>query len=144
MKKVFILIGIFILTISCSKDDGPDFLSLPSWLRGHWVSATWDPEVGIPSVEFTFTSSNIVIVNNRVPEWSYNLKEVFSSGDFNIDESVEGTFYKVEISTLDGSSLPIGGGSDWTQWSFEKTLYNGEEVIINYSQGQYGQILRRE
>lgn len=144
MKKIFLMVLLLSLDLSCSKDDDSDFLSLPSWLRGHWVSATWDAEVGIPSVEFTFTSSNIVVVNNRVPDRSYNLKEIFSSGDFNIEESVDGTFYKVEISTLDGSSLPIGGGSHWMQWSFEKTLYNDEEVIINYSQGQSGQILRKE
>jgi len=110
ITKTILIIALFLLTISCSKDDDSDSSSSfnpPSWIIGTWLDKS-EPEWA-QAGGFKFTNDNIINLNADGVE-ILNYKDGYQStieiGLTTINETITSNSYEIKITT-NGLTNPI-------------------------------------
>ncbi len=112
ITKTLLIIGVFLLSISCSNNDDDDELAVssfnpPSWIIGTWLDKT-EPEwaqVG----GYKFTSDNIIDLNAdgvEILNYKEGLQMGIDSGLTTIEEIITSNSYEIRIKT-GGVTNPI-------------------------------------
>ncbi|WP_144439127.1 hypothetical protein [Lutibacter profundi] len=102
ITKTLLIIGVLLLTFSCSKDDDSSLSSFnpPSWIIGTWLDKT-EPEwtqVG----GFKFTNDNIIDLNAEGVEilnYKVGLQSAIDIGITTIEEIITSNSYEIRITT---------------------------------------------
>jgi len=104
ITKTILIIGLFLLTISCAKDDDNDSSSSsfnpPSWIIGTWLDKS-EPEWA-QAGGFKFTNDNIIDLSAdgvEILNYKEGLKESIEIGITTINETITSNSYEIKITT---------------------------------------------
>ena len=127
MKKIYLLLLVCVLSISCSKDDdSANFqasINPPQWIHGTWKAES----AGTKSfTDLEFTSNDMILLGLYDMSYKDNIRSIIKSGgEVTVEEDTSQDTYEITIDYSVGASI---------DYSFTKV----DENTINWNSDTYG------
>ncbi|WP_324720508.1 hypothetical protein [Salinimicrobium sp. HB62] len=107
MKKIYLLLFVIALTLSCSTDDensNPDIsINPPAWLHGTWKA---EDAGGTSITGFRFTTDDIILLGLYDMSYRDNTSSIVKSGgEATVEEDISQESYRITIDYSVGASV---------------------------------------
>ena len=107
MKKIYLILLLALLSLSCSKDDDSANSNIsinpPTWIQGTWKA---EGAGGTSITGFRFTTNDMVQVGLYDMSYKENISSIIKSGgEANVEEDISQESYRITIDFSMGASV---------------------------------------